>query len=133
MSDPAMIRLIPIWDVKVCPYHLLRLIPHSQIQLCRYYPHYLVVNSKRDQNNPHFFDAAIIRIGTRLRIYERNSKIMRIISKARSKVTPSPHAHPSFPGFFFNGPLVNKVRIIFGSSEFVNAIFIELSALFLCG
>ena len=25
------------------------------------------------------------------------------------------------------------MRIIFGSSEFVNAIFIELSALFLCG
>ena len=34
---------------------------------------------------------------------------------------------------FFNGRKEKKVWIIFWSSEFVNAIFIELSALFLCG
>ena len=55
---------------------------------------------------------------------------MRTISKARSKVTPSLHAHPSFQGFFL-WPVINKVWIIFGSSDYVNAIFIELSALFL--
>ena len=44
---------------------------------------------------------------------------------ARSKVTPSPHAHLSSQVFFL-WALVNKVRIIFGSSEFMSASFIEL-------
>ena len=39
-------------------------------------------------------------IGIRFRICERNSNIMRIISKVRSKVTFCPHAHPSFWVFF---------------------------------
>ena len=57
----------------------------------------------RDQNNPHFFDAAIIRIISASEpdfgICERNSKIMQIISKVRSKVTlspPPPTLNPSF-------------------------------------
>ena len=68
------------------------------------------------------------RIGIRLGICERNSKIMWIISKVWSKVTLSPHAYRSV---FSKKKLMGaqkKVWIIFGCAEFVNAIFIELSA-----
>ena len=68
------------------------------------------------------------RIGIRLRICERNSKIMRIISKVWSKVTFLPHAYP-FVKFLLMGARLKKrgANYFRGGSEFVNTIFIELS------
>ena len=64
--------------------------------------------------------------------WERNSKIMRIISKVRSKVPFSRTLICLFEVFLM-GARKKKGADYFRSSEFVNAIFIELSALFLCG
>ena len=92
---------------------------------------YLVVKSERDQKKSALFRCCNYphnsRIGIRFGICECNSKIMRIISKVRSKFTFFPHSHSSFRGFFL-WALVKKVRIIiiFGCSEFVNAIRIIL-------
>ena len=53
------------------------------------------------------------------------SKIMRIISKMRSKVTFFPACSSVFSRFFVELALVKKVWILFGSSEFVNAVFMK--------
>ena len=101
--------------------HIQWLIPHSQIQLCGWYPHYLVVKSERDQKNPHFFDAAIISAsGPDVGICERNSKIIQIISKVRSKITLFLHAHPSFGGCFLMGARKIKCRLFWGHIGWLN-------------